>query len=169
MTGVVRVGPENGRVVLRTGRAGLAAGMGHDLTIEATRWAADITVEPAAVEVRVELDSLTVREGSGGTVPLTDRDRADIGRTMRRLLGPGTATFRSNRVVRDGDGGTVEGSLTLRGVTRPLTLTVRQRDSRYEGHATVVQSAYGITPYRALLGALRLRDAVTVEFEVDVP
>src|SRR5690348_12742152 len=166
---MVAVGPEQGRVVVRTGREGLAAGVGHDLTIEATRWAADITMDPAAVEVRVELESLTVREGSGGAVALTDRDRADIERTMRRLLGPGTATFRSNRVVPEADGGSIEGSLTLRGVTRPLTLTVRRAGTRYEGHATVVQSAYGITPYRALLGALRVRDAVRVEFAVDVP
>ena len=36
-TGNFRLGPENGRVVLKTGRQGIAARAGHDLTLEVTR------------------------------------------------------------------------------------------------------------------------------------
>ena len=37
-TGNFRLGPDSGRVVIKTSRAGLAAKAGHDLTIEFTRW-----------------------------------------------------------------------------------------------------------------------------------
>jgi len=33
-----QLGPDQGRIILRTFRDGLAAQAGHDLTIEATRW-----------------------------------------------------------------------------------------------------------------------------------
>jgi hypothetical protein len=39
---------------------------------------------------------------------------------------------------------------------------------RYRGNAVVKQSAYGIKPYSAFLGALRVRDEVEVEIEVDL-
>ncbi len=36
------------------------------------------------------------------------------------------------------------------------------------GTTTVVQSAYGLRPYTAFLGTLKVRDAVDVEVEVDM-
>jgi hypothetical protein len=39
---------------------------------------------------------------------------------------------------------------------------------RYRGTGTVVQSAFGIKPYVGFFGALKLRDEVGVEFEVDL-
>jgi hypothetical protein len=54
-------------------------------------------------------------------------------------------------------------------VTRPSTLHVVPVSSdRYEGSTTVVQSEYGIKPYSAFFGALRVHDAVTVEFTLDL-
>ena len=85
-TGNFRLGPDAGRVVLKTGRAGLVARAGHDLTIEVTRWSAQIEVPPeeggglAAASVTAELDlgSREVRQGTGGVTPRTDGDRRDI-------------------------------------------------------------------------------------------
>ena len=42
-----------------------------------------------------DLGSLEVREGTGGAMPLTDRDRREIKKQMGRILGSGTATFAS--------------------------------------------------------------------------
>ena len=43
-TGTYRLGPDSGRVVINTTRAGLAARVGHDLALDVTRWSADVTV-----------------------------------------------------------------------------------------------------------------------------
>jgi polyisoprenoid-binding protein YceI len=178
-TGNFRLGPENGRVVLKTGRAGLAAMAGHDLTIEVTRWSAQVKVpdeeaggvSAATVSAEFDLGSLEVRQGTGGAKPLTDRDRADIKKTMGGILGTGTASFASSRIVRSGaSGGAVEGTFTIHGRSEPVRLQITEPEpGRYRGSGTVVQTALGIKPYVGFFGALKLKDEVGVEIEVHLP
>ena len=177
-TGNFRLGPDAGRVVIKTGRAGLAARAGHDLTIEVTRWSAQVEVPAeddgglAAATVSAELDlgSLEVREGTGGAMPLTDRDRREIKKQMGGILGDATATFASSRIIPSGaSGGAIEGTVTLNGKTQPARLQVTAPGSgRYRGSATLAQTGFGIKPYTGFFGALKLRDEVGVEFEVDL-
>jgi polyisoprenoid-binding protein YceI len=164
--------------VIKTSRAGLAAKAGHDLTIAFTRWSAQVQipdddgggVTAARITAELDLGSLEVREGTGGAKPLNDGDRRDIKKTMSGILGTGTATFTSSKVTRFGaSGGAVEGTLTLNGQTQPVRLQLNAPgEGRYRGSATVPQSAFGIKPYSGFFGALKLRDEVTVEFEVDL-
>ncbi len=177
-TGNFRLGPDAGRVVLKTGRAGLAAKAGHDLTIEVTQWSARVEVPAedaggvAAARVSADLDlgSLEVRAGTGGAKPLSDGDRSQIKKQIGNILGSGTASFTSSRIIPAGSsGGAVEGSLTFNATTQPARLQVTEPGpGRYRGTATVTQSAFGIKPYTGFFGALKLRDEVVVEFEVDL-
>jgi hypothetical protein len=187
-TGTYRLGPDAGRVVISTTRAGLAARVGHDLTLDVTRWSADITVpaeaapaeaapggdlSAATVTAELDLGSLVVREGTGGARPLSDSDRRDIESTMRKILGgsggPATAVFRSTRVIPSAAGGAIEGTLTLNGRSQPVRLQLTgPAPGRYRGTVTIVQSAFGIKPYTGFFGALKLRDEVVAEFEVDL-
>ncbi len=174
ITGSFRLGPDSGRVIIKTGRAGLAARAGHDLTIEVTRWSATVTVPGdgvAAAEVAAELDlgSLAVLEGTGGAKPLSDKDRRDILNTAGKILGRGTARFTSTRIIPAASGGAIEGTLTLNGTTRPARLQLVSRGpGQYRGTATVRQTDHGITPYTGFFGALKLKDEVTVEVEADL-
>ena len=176
-SGHYRLVPDNGRIVLRTSRDGLAATAGHDLTIEAPRWSGELVVKddgtPVSLEVRIDVGALTVREGTGGLKPLTDRDRREIGVTMRRLLDTGKypeAVFTATRFEPSGEGGVIEGDFTLRGTSRPLRLEVTQTGpGQDKATGTVVQSSYGIKPYSGFFGALKVRDAVAVEAEVELP
>jgi polyisoprenoid-binding protein YceI len=174
ITGSFRLGPDSGRVVIKTGRAGLAARAGHDLTIEVTRWSATVTVPGdgvAAAEVAAELDlgSLAVLEGTGGAKPLSDKDRRDILNTAGKILGRGTARFTSTRIIPAASGGAIEGTLTLGGATRPARLQLVSRGpGQYRGTAMVRQTDHGITPYTGFFGALKLKDEVTVEVEADL-
>jgi polyisoprenoid-binding protein YceI len=174
IAGAYRLGPESGRLLVHTTRTGLGAKAGHDLTIEVTRWHGHATVNPAdpansLVTVQVDVDSFQVRQGTGGVKPLTDADRAEINKTLKEILRTAqhpTITFRSKRL--DGSAGsfTLEGELTIMGVTRPVTVQGRVTDGRVVGGATVVQSRWGIRPYSAFFGALRLKDEVKVDFDV---
>jgi polyisoprenoid-binding protein YceI len=175
--GRLRVGPGSGHLIIRTRREGLAAKVGHDLTIDVTTWSGDLTHDPndlgaTTLAVTVDLSSLSVREGSGGALPLTDRDRKEINATMRRILGSGaspTAMFVASRAIASGDGGSVDGTLTIHGTDRPLRLAVVHGDAhRYRGTATVTQSAFGIKPYSGMFGTLKVRDEVQIEFDVDL-
>jgi hypothetical protein len=191
-SGNFRLGPDTGRVVIKTGRAGLAAKAGHDLTIEVTRWSARVEVpaesdggqSAATVSAELDLGSLEVREGTGGAVPLTDRDRREIKKQMGRILGSGTATFASSRIIPSGSllapggptppkpppaGGANPGTVTRNGTTQPARLQLTDSGSgRYRGSATLAQTGFGIKPYTGFFGALKLKDEVVVEFEVDL-
>jgi polyisoprenoid-binding protein YceI len=175
-TEIYELGPGDGRVLVKTGREGLAARAGHDLTIEITRWSARVTVlngdlTTAALAAELDLGSLAVREGAGGAKPLTDKDRGDIQAQARKILGdPATATFTSAQVIPSAGaevGGAVAGSLAMHGRTQPLRLQVSSpAPGRFRGGATVRQTDFGITPYSGFFGALKLKNEVTIEFEV---
>jgi polyisoprenoid-binding protein YceI len=174
--GTYRLGPPAGRLLIRTGRAGLGRRAGHDLTIEATRWYGEAVVsvgDPgrSSVTVTVETGSLEILEGTGGLKALTDADRAEIKRTLAgaALLDTAehpTITFRSTRVTGTPQSFEITGDLTVKGRTRPVTVYGKgDADGLLRCGATVTQSAWGIKPYTAFLGALRLADDVRVEFD----
>ncbi|MGW9198534.1 YceI family protein [Micromonospora chersina] len=164
-------------MLLRTGRTGVGSTVGHDLTIEVTDWSLELNVPDtgpadATATARVELGSLAVRDGTGGARPLSDKDRGEIENNARRTLDVArhpTATFESTRIVTGEDHATISGMLTLHGVAAPIDVEVREvRATRYRAATAVTQSSYGIKPYSALLGALKVRDDVVVEVEVDL-
>jgi polyisoprenoid-binding protein YceI len=172
-----QLGTHRGQIILHTFREGMAAQAGHDLTIEVSRWSGELTVNddlsPADLTVQVDMDSLLVREGSGGLKPLTDRDRREIAETARKTLAvdrhpEANFTAVTFEPAADG-GGVITGTLTLAGVARPLRLQVsRTGPDDYHATTTVVQSEHGIKPYRGFLGALKVRDAVDVDIDVDL-
>jgi polyisoprenoid-binding protein YceI len=172
--GAYRLGPESGRLLVKTTRTGLGAKAGHDLTIEVTRWHGRATVDAAtpanfSVAVEVEVDSLEVREGTGGVKPLTDADRAEIKKTLGGILHTAqhpTMTFRSRQVEGSAGSFTVDGELTVMGVTRPVMVEGRVTDGRVVGGATVVHSRWGVRPYSAFFGALKLSDEVKIDFDL---
>ena len=171
-------GTDEGRITLRTSRDGLVAQAGHDLTIDAARWSADLVIDanltPASLEVKVDLGALVVREGTGGIKPLSDRDKREISVTARKVLGvdrhpEATFTATGFEASPDGSGGVIAGSLSLAGQTRPLRLEVTQAGpGRYRVTTTVRQTDFGIKPYSAFLGSLKVADVVQVDVEVDL-
>jgi len=180
LSGKHELGPGDGRVLVKTGREGLAARVGHDLTLEITQWSARVTIpgdddtsESTIVTADLDLGSLTVREGTGGAKPLSDKDRGDIQKQARKILGSApSAKFQSTRVFQSASataGGAIEGTLTLNGTSRSIRLEFSSPESgRYRGSTKIRQSEFGITPYSGFFGALKLRDEVTVEFEVTI-
>jgi polyisoprenoid-binding protein YceI len=175
--GRYRLGPECGRIIIRTFRDGLAAQAGHDLIIDVTRWSGEFIVNDdktlAAIHARIDMASWVVREGTGGLKSLTDSDRREIASTARRLLTVERhpeAEFVATRFRFAGeDEGVMDGTFTLRGIARPLPLQVsRVGTDRYRATGTVIQSSYGVKPYTAFLGALKVRDAVEIQAEAEV-
>jgi len=172
------IGPGRGRIVLLTTRDGLAAQAGHDLTIEVTHWSAELEVAddliPANLSVRADMNSLAVREGTGGVKQLTDRDRREIVATARKLLGTDRypeATFVASKFVPDElGGGVVDGTLTIKGREGRLQLAVSKTgNAAYHATGTVQQSEFGIKPYTAFLGVLRVSDRVSIAVDLELP
>ena len=173
--GTYRLGPDDGTLVVRTGRTGAAAKAGHDLVIEVTAWEGTLRVgdDPADTSVELEADatSLHVREGSGGMQSLGDDDKANIRTTIHDDVLKGRAiTFRSTAVAGADGRLNVQGELTLAGTTRPLAFDLAVGDDgRLSGAAVVKQTDWGMKPYSTLFGALKVADQVRVEIDAAVP
>jgi polyisoprenoid-binding protein YceI len=176
--GSYKLGPESGQLLIKTSRTGLGARAGHDLTIEVTQWQAEVTVDSAAaagsaVSVEVDAGSFQVRTGTGGVKPLTDADRASIGKTIGdEILHTGqhrAISFRSTQVAGTPESFRIDGDLTIMGRTQPVTVHGQVVGDRVQGTAAVVQSRWGIKPYTAFFGALKLADEVIVEFNIGWP
>jgi polyisoprenoid-binding protein YceI len=170
------VGPETGSLYVRTYREGVAAKAGHDLIIQVTRW--DATVQggddPAGwtIELNADPRSLEVREGLRGVKPLTDKDRVEIRKNIDgKILGGRPIRFRSTAVRPAGGNGrlTVEGELEMAGTTAPVTAQLDEEDGRrISATIALTQSAWGIKPYRGLMGALKVRDDIEIVIAADL-
>lgn len=154
---MARFGPDTGSLQVHTYREGVAAKVGHDLIIEVTDWSG--SDDGGALELTADPRSLEVREGRRGVKPLTDKDRASIAKTIQAdILGTQPIVFRSTGV----DGDHVRGDLTIAGSTQPVEFDLRREGERVRATIPVMQTRWGIKPYRGFMGALKVRDDVEV-------
>ena len=178
----VTLGPKDGSIQVRTYREGMAARAGHDLVMEATNWNAAAHVDrdhPAesSVQATVDLNSLEIKQATGGVKPLSDGDRKDIFKNLGKTLHldrHAEVTFKSKTVTPAGDGKLhVQGDLTIAGTTRHVTLELEVQPNgssdRLVGSVTLHHTHFGVKPYQGLLGALKIRDAVEIDLDLTVP
>jgi polyisoprenoid-binding protein YceI len=169
--GTYRFGPESGRLTVRTGRTGAVAKAGHDLLLEVTAWDATLVVgDETTLELNADSTSFKVREGTGGMQALDDGDLANIEQTIDdEVLMRGTIAFRSTRVTDLADGLSVEGRLTIRDGTAPAAFDVTVADGRVTAVAAIRHTDFGMKPYSALFGALKVADEVEVAVDARLP
>ncbi len=175
--GTHEFGPDTEHLVVKTYREGLAAKAGHDLIIDVRQWEATLEVgedlSQSSLQLHADARSLYPREGLRGIKPLTDKDRAEIRKNIdEKVLGGEPISFRSSAVeAADGDGRlSVRGELTIHGQSRPASFELSVGpDGHVTGTAPLVQSEWGIKPYRGLMGALKVRDSLEVVFEGILP
>jgi hypothetical protein len=162
------LGPDDGTLLVRTGRAGAIAKVGHDLDMVVTRWSA--TLAPEALMLTADSRSLRVRGGGGGVSPLGDEEKAGIAQTIdEEVLKGGNIVFRSTRVRDDGDRVAVEGELDLLGVSGPVAFDLSTAGGRLTGSARIRQTDFRMKPYSALFGTLKVADELEVAVDVQIP
>ena len=164
-------GPENATLTVRTKRQGAASKAGHDLLIEVTSWSA--TLDEQAIRLTADASSLRVLEGTGGMMTLGDDDKAGIAQTIDDEVLKGTPIEFRSTAIEPGPGGgpgTVTGELELAGRSRPITFELATaEDGRITGTAIVKQTDWGMKPYSALFGTLKVADEVEVEIDAGLP
>jgi polyisoprenoid-binding protein YceI len=166
----VILGPEAATLEVLTFREGVLAAAAHDLLLRVSVFT--IAVDPAlpAVEVTAEAGSLRVeaalRDGRPLAGALSAADVRDIERTIAEtVLRAGrfpVVRFRSTEVSRGADATTVRGELSLAGVRREIAFAARPAGERLVAEIVLHQPAFGIRPYRAMLGALKVKPDVIV-------
>jgi hypothetical protein len=170
--GAHRFGPDNATLRVKTGRSGAAAKAGHDLVMEVGSWEATLDVgDSPSLELSADPTSLTVVEGTGGMQALDDDAKADILKSIDKdVLKKKDIKFRSTSVEQRDGSLAVKGDLELVGKSAPVQFDLSvSDDGALRGSAKVKQSTWGMKPYSALFGALKVNDEVEVVVDGKVP
>lgn len=166
-------GPDNASLKVLTLKAGAAAKAGHNLTIEVGSWNARLTVgdgEDLNLALTADSRSLRVLDGTGGVKSLTEDDKADIQKTIdKEVLRGCEIEFRSTSISGSPELFTIQGELELAGRWHALSFDLATASGRLSGTATVKQTDWGIKPYSALFGTLKVVDEVQVVIDGAVP
>ncbi len=150
-------------------KSGVFSAFGHNHEISAPIARGTVDTAARQVELYTNAGALQVRDPDA-----SDKDRTDIQSTM---LGPEVLdaqrypeiVFRSTSVQPAGAGSwRVEGTLTLRGQTRPITAEVREAGGRYVGAARLKQTDFGITPVKVAGGTVRVKDEIRIDFDIQL-
>lgn len=180
------VDPARSELVVRLYKGGIAAALAHNHVIRATEYSGEATYDPgdpstASILIEVRSDSLVADEAAarqkyGLTKPLSDKDRGKIQSTMESaaqmdVKNYPTLKFQSTNVEKQSEGRyLITGDLTIHGVTRPVTFfaTIEAEDGGMRGTASFrfKQSDFGITPYSAMLGAVRNEDEAALYLDI---
>jgi hypothetical protein len=153
-----------------TKKEGLLSRIAHDLMLVATRFTLDLDIRALTLLFEADASSLRVRSAllGGALAPdmLSPADRQKIEHNIIAdvLEAPRfpKIVFRTTE-VKPADGGfAVAGELTLHGRMRTISCVTRTEPAGHVAEVTLRQPDFGITPFSALFGALRIQPEVTV-------
>jgi hypothetical protein len=162
----------DGKVEVFTFKEGLLSKVAHDLCLVCE----DVRVSTDGIDVQAELglERLRVvgamRDGKVEPGTLSANDKAEIEANVRNKIlmtqRHPTASFRGH-ASNDGSRQVVNGVLTLAGKEGAVALVVNDDGERYRGEVELVPTRWGIAPFKAMLGAIRLADRVIVRFDFE--
>ena len=164
------------RCFVHSFKEGLLARVAHDLRLEVKRIELDLGEDGLPLRARFFPESTQLVCSMHGGVPsdavFSASDRAKIHKSLRDdVLAVATypeIVFAFETIDPQGGGYRVRGALTLRGHTRPLEITSRPEGDRQVAEVTLHQPDWGITPFSAMFGALKVKADVVVRIEIDV-
>lgn len=158
------------KLTVRVYKSGLFSAFAHDHEIDAPilRGVADIS-DHASVKLEVDARELRVMDRD-----TSDKDRSEI---QKAMLGPEVLdserfheiVFQSAVVEQNGpERWVVHGDLMLHGQSQPVTMDVLREAGHYTGHVTIKQTNFGIKPVRIAGGAVKVKDEVRIEFDIQL-
>ncbi|MFN0110312.1 MAG: YceI family protein [Blastocatellia bacterium] len=161
-------------------KAGLLSGFAHDHEIGVKSFSGKIVVPESgagngSLELDVEAASLVVLDkklGEGDKKKVTNSMHNEVLESAKHPK----VTFKSASVSELKQTGgetysfTLNGDLTLHGVAKriavPVSLTINAQQLRAEGKYTLRQTDYGIKPYSAAGGTIKVKNETTVNFNI---
>ena len=167
------------RFLIQVGRSGLFKFAGHEHEVLARSFTGRILADPEALErssVSLSFKSAALQ------VSGRDEPAEDVPKVQEAMLGPKVLdvarfpeiSFQSTRVAGQIVGSGVyelelQGELTVRGVVRPLTLSLRVELANdrlvASGRTSLRQSDFGITPI-SVAGVVKVKNELAIDYEI---
>ncbi|MFQ5686647.1 MAG: YceI family protein, partial [Candidatus Scalindua sp.] len=128
-----------------------------------------------SLELEIQANSLKVicalKDGER-TDALKEKDIADIEKDMAgKVLHPDkypTVNFCS-KAIQEKDGGyKINGDLSLHGVTKPIDFVIETNSENLKGMFAILQKDYGIKPFKAMMGTLKIKNEIKVGFDLSL-
>ena len=152
---------------------GLLSAIAHDLEIRVERFR--IEWDDAGSKVTATFDPKSLRvahalvRGAPSPSSLSHADLAKIAENIQReVLGPSApeVRFESTSIEGDGESRRITGTLALHGRSRALTTTATRSGAHWATTVTLDQRDFGIKPYSAMLGTLKIKPEIRVELRL---
>jgi polyisoprenoid-binding protein YceI len=158
-----------------TFKDGLLSKIAHDLKIGIGRFSVDL--DPATAKINAEFDPSSLRvvnavhDGQEDPKALSDADKEKIGVQIQKEVletdRHAKVQFTSTKLTRRPDGGySITGDLTLHGTTRPISAETRVEGGRQVAEVEIHQPDFGVVPFKAMMGTLKVKPAVRVRVSI---
>ena len=164
----------NAQCHVYTLKEGMLAAIAHDLKIEVTRFSIDVSDDGLSIKAEFDPSSLrvvcAVVGGSESRSTLSAGDRSKIERSIMKdvlhVRRYPEIRFSADDVSEGADGPVIGGELELHGRRQHIEAFGRQGDTGLEVTLSINQPDFGIKPYRAMMGTLRVQPRVKVHLTV---
>ena len=159
---------QRSKITIHVGKSGMLSAAAHNHTIDAPIASGTMRESaPPHVEFMVEAAKMTVQPD-----PKVDaKDQATIQTHMEELTLETKKypeiVFRSSHIEKlPGGEWKADGDLTLHGVTKPVSLTVKQTGDAYTTHTVLKQTDFGIKPISIGGGMIKVKDEIELDFQI---
>lgn len=163
-------------VLIYSYKDGVLAKLAHDLKMKVGSFS--LTVDDATKKIEATFDATSVTvvcrckdgkdEPGGLNMIETAAINSNIEKDVLESKKHGQIRFVSTAVEADGEGYRVTGDLTLHGKTKSVRANVAQKAGRWVTELRLHQPDFGIKPYSAMMGALKVQADVLVTVSVPV-
>ena len=164
----------NSECLLFSFKDGLLSRLAHDLKLQVERFS--IEVDDSSRQIKATFDPSSIQvvsaqtDGRDDPSTLSKGDKKKIHdnvvKDVLRVHKHPEICFDSSNVVERGEGFAVEGTLQMHGKSRNIQASVRADGDRWVTEVRLHQPDFGIKPYTAALGALKVKPDVLVRLSV---
>ena len=164
----------NSECLLFSFKDGLLARLAHDLKLQVERFS--IEVDDASQQIKATFDPSSIQvvcaqiDGRDDPSTLSKGDKKkiydNVTKDVLRIRKHPEIRFDSTKVVERGEGFAVEGTLQIYGKSRNIQTSVRVDGDRWVTELKLHQPDFGIKPFSAALGALKVKPDVLVRVSV---
>jgi len=154
-------------ITIHVGKAGLLSAAAHEHWVSARIASGSINETGLRVEFKVRSAALIIKPDPKVDAKTRAQIQKDMDEMTLEIARYPEIAFRSTHVSPAGAGQfKVDGSLTLHGVSKPVSVMVKRESESFTGHTVIKQTDFGIKPISIAGGTIRIKDPVDIDFEV---